>query len=212
MSIIDPLPLLLWCPGCRDRHVDHGEYAVKPHHTHACQSCGMVWRPALGPTRGVQFLPGFKDDEHQPSTSPDPDGRGSFELDHELRVSPRGPGAPEPGPALDETGWEQCVSRGAGGGPDRTEAQARARARMINAGYPPDPAPTVPDAPGLSDAWAGRRTRDDGLRKRVEGVADYIASERGHEFARHDSNQRAAYREGLALAAKWLRAALGDQP
>ncbi len=37
-----------------------GEFATKPHHTHACQSCGMVWRPAIGPTVGVQFLPGFK--------------------------------------------------------------------------------------------------------------------------------------------------------
>lgn len=30
------------------------------HHTHACQHCGMVWRPAVVPTVGVYFLPGFK--------------------------------------------------------------------------------------------------------------------------------------------------------
>jgi rubredoxin len=54
------IPMLLWCPECRARHVDEGEFATKPHHTHACQSCGHVWRPALVDTRGVRFLPGFK--------------------------------------------------------------------------------------------------------------------------------------------------------
>jgi hypothetical protein len=44
--------------GLSIRHVD--EYATKPHHTHACQSCGGVWRPAIVYTVGVQFLPGFK--------------------------------------------------------------------------------------------------------------------------------------------------------
>lgn len=60
----DPIPMLLVCPDprCGMRHIDEGEFATKPHHTHACQSCGMVWRPALGPTVGVQFLPGFKND------------------------------------------------------------------------------------------------------------------------------------------------------
>ncbi len=43
-------------------HVDLGEFATKPHHTHACQRCGHVWRPAIVPTVGVQFLPGFKND------------------------------------------------------------------------------------------------------------------------------------------------------
>jgi hypothetical protein len=58
-----PIPMLLWCPECRARHVDVGEFATKPHHTHACQGCGHVWRPALVATAGVQFLPGFKNDE-----------------------------------------------------------------------------------------------------------------------------------------------------
>ncbi len=53
-----PIPMLLWCPGCHARHVDAGEFATEPHHTHACQACGMVWRPALVATVGVQFLPG----------------------------------------------------------------------------------------------------------------------------------------------------------
>lgn len=53
-------PMLLWCPTCHTRHIDEGEFATKAHHTHACQSCGMVWRPAIAPTVGVAFLPGFK--------------------------------------------------------------------------------------------------------------------------------------------------------
>lgn len=55
-----PIPMILTCPSCSERHIDDGEFADKPHHTHACQSCGMCWRPAIVPTCGVQFLPGFK--------------------------------------------------------------------------------------------------------------------------------------------------------
>lgn len=56
-----PLLLLLWCPGCGKRHIDKGKFATKLHHTHACQHCGMVWRPAIEYSFGVDFLPGFKD-------------------------------------------------------------------------------------------------------------------------------------------------------
>ena len=66
-----PLPLLLWCPECNERHVDVGDFATKPHHTHACQFCGHVWRPAIAPTTGVQFLPGFKN-EPEPASSRSP--------------------------------------------------------------------------------------------------------------------------------------------
>lgn len=77
-----PVPMLLWCPSCGERHVDQGRFASKPHHTHACQSCGMVWRPALVPTVGVRFLPGFKDTDvdlgshHDQGGSPDMGGEG----------------------------------------------------------------------------------------------------------------------------------------
>lgn len=54
------VPMILFCPLCHQRHVDEGEFSIKPHHTHACQHCGMVWRPALIHTIGVAFLPGFK--------------------------------------------------------------------------------------------------------------------------------------------------------
>lgn len=55
-----PTPMIMTCPSCSGRHIDEGEFATKIHHTHACQHCGMTWRPAIGPTVGVQFLPGFK--------------------------------------------------------------------------------------------------------------------------------------------------------
>lgn len=58
----DPVPVLLICPSCYRRHIDEGDWATKPHHTHACQHCGNVWRPAIVATVGVQFLPGFKNE------------------------------------------------------------------------------------------------------------------------------------------------------
>ena len=64
-----PVPMILHCPECRTRHVDAGDFATKPHHTHACQGCGLTWRPAIGPTVGVQFLPGFKDAPRTPETA-----------------------------------------------------------------------------------------------------------------------------------------------
>jgi hypothetical protein len=54
------IPMLLWCPECGERHVDEGEFATRIHSTHACQNCGHCWRPAIVPTVGVRFLPGFK--------------------------------------------------------------------------------------------------------------------------------------------------------
>ena len=62
----EPIPMILTCPSCNGRHIDKGEFATMPHHTHACQHCGMVWRPAIVPTVGVQFLPGFRDEEQAP--------------------------------------------------------------------------------------------------------------------------------------------------
>jgi rubredoxin len=62
----DPIPMLLNCPACHARHVDVGEFATRVHRTHCCQNCGVVWRPALVPTVGVQFLPGY---QNEPSSS-----------------------------------------------------------------------------------------------------------------------------------------------
>lgn len=63
MPDVQPIPMVLTCPSCGVRHIDEGEFATRPHHTHACQSCGVVWRPAIVPTVGVRFLPGFKNEE-----------------------------------------------------------------------------------------------------------------------------------------------------
>jgi predicted RNA-binding Zn-ribbon protein involved in translation (DUF1610 family) len=54
------IPMILTCPQCGERHIDEGEFADVAHHTHACQGCGFVWRPAKVNTHGVQFLPGYK--------------------------------------------------------------------------------------------------------------------------------------------------------
>lgn len=59
----EPIPMRLPCPECGDLHIDEGEFATKPHHTHSCQRCGLIWRPALVATVGVRFLPGFKSTE-----------------------------------------------------------------------------------------------------------------------------------------------------
>ena len=56
----EPIPMRIPCPRCAELHIDDGEFATKAHHTHACQHCGEVWRPAIVATVGVRFLPGFK--------------------------------------------------------------------------------------------------------------------------------------------------------
>lgn len=61
----EPIPMILACPVCWERHIDKGEFTTKSHHTHACQHCGHCWRPAIVPTVGVQFLPGFKDKDEE---------------------------------------------------------------------------------------------------------------------------------------------------
>lgn len=55
--------MLIWCPACGYRHIEDGEFMHRVHHTHACQECGTVWRPAIEATHGVRFLPGFKNKE-----------------------------------------------------------------------------------------------------------------------------------------------------
>lgn len=56
-----PIPMRLHCPVCHALHVDEGPLAIIAHRTHACQSCGNLWAPAVVPTVGVRFLPGCKD-------------------------------------------------------------------------------------------------------------------------------------------------------
>jgi len=56
------IEMILHCPECSGRHIDEGKFESKVHHTHACQHCGFVWRPAVVSTKGVRFLPGFKNE------------------------------------------------------------------------------------------------------------------------------------------------------
>ncbi len=74
-----PIPMRLPCPECGELHIDVA-LANKPHHTHACQHCGMVWRPARVDTVGVKFLPGYKDE-------PDPRPAGGIQLDAAERAT-----------------------------------------------------------------------------------------------------------------------------
>jgi DNA-directed RNA polymerase subunit RPC12/RpoP len=39
-----PMRTLLVCPKCNYRHMDLGEWATRPHHTHECQECKFKWR------------------------------------------------------------------------------------------------------------------------------------------------------------------------
>lgn len=59
------IPMILHCPWCGERHIDEGDFAEKAHHTHACQGCGFVWRPAIVNTHGVRFLPGYSNAENE---------------------------------------------------------------------------------------------------------------------------------------------------
>lgn len=51
-----PIKLLLDCPNCKQRHVDEGEWAIKPHIKHRCQFCGHEWRPDYRYTVGVASI------------------------------------------------------------------------------------------------------------------------------------------------------------
>lgn len=62
-AIDAPIHMRLPCPECHALHIDEGLFATKVHHTHACQECGCVWRPAVVPTIGVRFLPGFLNED-----------------------------------------------------------------------------------------------------------------------------------------------------
>lgn len=74
--IMTPIPMILTCPSCGKRHIDEAPFDTKHHHTHACQGCGIVWRPAIEFTVGVQFLPGYKNGDPPPRPSRRPT-RGS---------------------------------------------------------------------------------------------------------------------------------------
>ncbi len=75
----EPIPMLIICPVCKEQHVDEGEFAIKVHTTHACQSCGLLWKPALVPTVGVQFFPGCLNQVPEEETEAPVEGEKSNE-------------------------------------------------------------------------------------------------------------------------------------
>jgi DNA-directed RNA polymerase alpha subunit len=93
--VVEPIPMLLWCPECKTRHIDDGIFATKSHHTHACQNCGHVWRPAIVPTVGVKFLPGFKNETAASITAANQEAlvKNLWKSIDELEVSVRSAGA-----------------------------------------------------------------------------------------------------------------------
>lgn len=86
------IPMRLTCPSCGELHIDKGEFATKEHHTHACQNCGMVWRPAVVPTVGVRFLPGFKNEHnhHRLDGGPEPTGAAHDRMHPDCPVTESG--------------------------------------------------------------------------------------------------------------------------
>lgn len=53
---VKPIPMVLRCPECHFPHVDHDEWATKPHRAHSCAECGAVWKPCDLDTVGVESL------------------------------------------------------------------------------------------------------------------------------------------------------------
>lgn len=53
---IVPVPMILFCPRCGERHIDQPappEWLNPPHRSHLCAGCGLIWRPADICTVGV---------------------------------------------------------------------------------------------------------------------------------------------------------------
>jgi hypothetical protein len=47
-KIVDPIPMELWCPVCKARHMDEGPLSVTPCKRsiqHTCAFCAHVWMP-----------------------------------------------------------------------------------------------------------------------------------------------------------------------
>lgn len=59
MSTPTPEPMTLNCPDCGTQHVDRLDPATgidwsqRPHRTHLCARCKLLWRPFPYPTVGV---------------------------------------------------------------------------------------------------------------------------------------------------------------
>lgn len=63
-----PIPMLLFCPRCGEKHVDASDEAAgwtnPPHRSHLCHGCGCIWRPADFATEGVASIATKGDDDN----------------------------------------------------------------------------------------------------------------------------------------------------
>jgi hypothetical protein len=180
-TVVSPVPMVLNCPACGARHVDRGEYASRPHHTHACQTCGVCWRPGVASTVGVQFLPGFRDDAEAASAVEACNGLvGIAEelLEAELRLA-----AGEIGLLEYETRRASCIARARGAreargsarGPASLTAPVDALGRPIVVPIPLAALSVGAVAPLTVDGGGAVAPLTAGTLER-EGVGKYVAS------------------------------------
>ena len=67
IASITIVPVVVRCPSCDTVHVDEGEWEMRPHRTHLCLSCGILFDVVV---RGVAALQlddetGLKADSHK---------------------------------------------------------------------------------------------------------------------------------------------------
>lgn len=62
-AIEAPLELLIFCPVCKEQHIDEGKFAKEPHKIHACQFCGLGFAVSKHPSVGVRFFSGWKNSD-----------------------------------------------------------------------------------------------------------------------------------------------------
>jgi len=58
--LLKPIDVLLFCPSCKEQHVDapepENDWTNPPHRKHLCHVCGNIWKAAEVPTNGVAIL------------------------------------------------------------------------------------------------------------------------------------------------------------
>lgn len=60
MKLDEPVPMILLCPKCGEKHVDKGIWGTtRIHRTHLCAKCGETWRPFPHATVGVEDVAAY---------------------------------------------------------------------------------------------------------------------------------------------------------
>lgn len=50
-----PVAMVLFCPHCKEQHIERGKWKTTPHRTHACYRCHKPFTPASVQTFGVEY-------------------------------------------------------------------------------------------------------------------------------------------------------------